>query len=145
MSVKASDRKPSKMQFEVLSNEVRDDVSRVLTNKRLVEPKWKYIIAVPGVQMAELICWYIKAANFIWPKDETALMARRELQYKAIGACGALADFLFWAMRKLDRLDVNGKDKELEDRFGKIGEKLNKLVACLKGWQEKDTIKASEQ
>ena len=77
MSVKASDRKPSKMQFEVLSNEVRDDVSRVLTNKRLVEPKWKYIIAVPGVQMAEQICWYIKAANFIWPKDETALMARR--------------------------------------------------------------------
>lgn len=69
MSVKASDRKPSKMQFEELSNEVRDDVSRVLTNKRLVEPKWKYIIAVPGVQMAELICWYIKAANFIWPKD----------------------------------------------------------------------------
>lgn len=145
MGVKVSDRKPSKMRFEVLSNEVRDDVCRVLMNKRLVEPKWKYIIAVPGVQMAEQICFYIKAANYIWPKDETALTVRREFQYKAIGGCGALADHLAWSLQKLDRLDVNGKDKELEGRFGKIGEKLNQLIACLKGWQEKDTIKASEQ
>lgn len=91
MSVPKRNRKPSHMEFLVLCDEIRADTTRVLMNRRLVEPKWKYTVAVPGIQMAQQICWYIKAANYIFPKDETAIATRRELQYKALGACAGLA------------------------------------------------------
>lgn len=64
MSVPKRDRKPSRMEFLVLCDEIRADTTRVLMNRRLVEPKRKYTAAVPGIQMAQQICWYIKARSF---------------------------------------------------------------------------------
>lgn len=55
MSVPKRNRKPSRMEFLVLCDEIRADTIRVLMNRRLVEPKWKYTVAVPGIQMAQQI------------------------------------------------------------------------------------------
>ena len=145
MSVPKRNRKPSRMEFLVLCDEIRADTTRVLMNRRLVEPKWKYTVAVPGIQMAQQICWYIKAANYIFPKDETALATRRELQYKALGACAGLADHFRYCLETLCETDLNGSQKNLVERFGKICEKINKLVDVLKGWQASDTVRRPKE
>lgn len=145
MSVPKRNRKPSRMEFLVLCDEVRADTTRVLINRRLVEPKWKYTVAVPGIQMAQQICWYIKAANYIFPKDETALATRRELQYKALGACAGLADHFRYCLETLCETDLNGSPKNLVERFGKICEKINKLVDVLKGWKASDTVRTPKE
>ena len=80
-----------------------------------------------------------------FPKDETALATRRELQYKALGACAGLADHFRYCLETLCETDLNGSPKNLVERFGKICEKINKLVDVLKGWQASDTVRTPKE
>lgn len=68
---------------------LQDEVTRYIMNEKRIPKRWRQVVGLPLVQMADLISDLAIDANETWP-DEKHIEERRELWRKTIKACKKL-------------------------------------------------------
>ena len=68
---------------------LQDEITRYIMNEKRIPKRWRQVVGLPLVQMADLISDLAIDANETWP-DEKHIEERRELWRKTIKACKKL-------------------------------------------------------
>jgi len=124
-------RSTSDLEFYKNAVEIRAELTRYFMSEKKVPKRWRFVFAMPGVDLARKLVEEIIAANTIYPTTEEEVTQRRNHQNEAIIACEQIIQHLQWLA---DTLPVSIRD------FDKVVEKINKEVALLKNWRKQNKV-----
>ncbi len=122
-------RSVSELEFWKTGAEIRAALARYLMNDNHVPKRWRYIFAIPGIDLARKLMDEITAANTIYPTTEAEVEQRRAHQNEAVIACEQIIQHLQWLV---DTLPVTVSSLDT------VVELVNKEVALLKAWRKKN-------
>lgn len=124
-------RSVSELEFWKNGTEIRAEITRCMMNENRVPKRYRFVFAMPGIDIARRMMEEITAANTIYPTTAAEVEQRREHQNEAIICCEQIIQHLQWLV---DTLPVNVSD------FDIVVEKINKEVALLKNWRKQNKV-----
>lgn len=134
-NVLARKRSVSSLEFYRTARELRITITRLVMNEKHVPKKYRYVFAIPMVNLMNELFANITTANTFYPSSEHDIQVRRDFQTFAISNCEQILQYLQYM---LDVLPLS------PDKLRVSTELTMKEIALLKAWR-KGNAKAAER
>lgn len=130
-SVLARNRSLSDLEFYRNGCELRKNLTRFVMNDKNVPKRYKFVFAMPMIDLLLKLFNNIVMANSIYPVNEHEMEIRRDCQTKAIGNCEQIIQLLQYLIETLP-VDAN--------KLVGITESIKKEIALLKNWRKTNKV-----
>lgn len=134
-NVLARNRSLSSLEFYKAACELRSAVTKLVMNERNVPKKYRYVFAVPMVNLMHDLFANITTANTFYPLCEHDLEVRRDFQTYAITSCEQALQMMQYM---LDVLPVS------PDKMRRPTELALRLIILLKAWRKANKLAAQQ-
>lgn len=126
-SVLARNRTLSDLEFYKNLCDLRGTLTRFLMNEKNIPKKYRFVFAIPTIELLKELTCNITAANTVYPVNDHELQVRRDLQTMAIANCEQIFQMMEYVVDTLP-IDVN--------RLKHAIEMIIKEIALLKSWRK---------
>lgn len=125
MTVPASKRRTSPLEWQTLATDIRIEVIRLMGSDKIVPKSMRFTLAMPTVKDAHALVRSVIHARDTYPTDRPSWEKRRRHLTDAIGWCDVLEDDIALIKAIWDQTDLN--------RFGRLTTRLEREKQLLRG------------